>query len=304
MKVLPRVEDVVVESLGDEKIEKQIYSDGSYGIRKGDKVTRYFKNGAVAQYIYNDEHKCFAIHSSTGPHGEKFEWHRNGALKREQYRCGLVFEYDEYARKIYAKFTDDVECRWYRENLGSPAENHLWDRPSVDEISKTVNISNELTESLATTGKFFLEPADWEVPKDPPSYYKYPNGLERDGYENNSLRCMKYPDGSEYEWYQRFLRTDNFQLKRMKTSNGDEFSWNERGQIIHEKHPDGTERWWHDNEQMRAETLPDGTKTVYDEEGKIIYHATKGVEDTVVYLAEAHVREKKEKKLKNAPKIV
>ena len=44
---------------------------------------------------------------------------------------------------------------------------------------------------------------------------------------------------------------------------------------------------------MESEKLPDGTKTYYNDQGKVTYHATKGVEDTVLYVAKKHVAERR-----------
>gem|GEM_PF-4183786 len=54
----------------------------------------------------------------------------------------------------------------------------------------------------------------------------------------------------------------------------------------------GTYRRWYDNRQM-SEKLPDGTETHYNDQGQMTYHATKGVEDTVLYLAKKHVAERR-----------
>jgi len=77
--------------------------------------------------------------------------------------------------------------------------------------------------------------------------------------------------------------------------------------IISEELPDGTERKWDEYGKKISEKLPDGTEIRYDKRGKVTYHATKGKEDTVIYLAEQRVLEKMEKnkeKLIKAPKVV
>ena len=55
----------------------------------------------------------------------------------------------------------------------------------------------------------------------------------------------------------------------------------------------GTYRRWYGNGQMAFEKLPGGTKTHYNDQGKVTYHATKGVEDTVLYLAKKHVAKRR-----------
>ena len=248
MRILPQVVDVVTESIEDTEIEKQLYFDDSFGTKQGNVVKRRFPNGAKAKYIYNDEYTCFAIDSAIGPHGEKFEWHKNGALKRSQHPNGLIFEYDEHEHMIYAKFTDDVECRWYRK-YQSPADNYLLKSPKYDEIADFLKNIDDLT-GRQVSGKFFLDPGDWDTLQDPPSYVKIPNEIERDCYENHSLKYAKYPDGSFYEWYKRRLETDKVQLKHAILPNGDEFEWNEKGQVIHEKHLNGDEFKWDDAGQL------------------------------------------------------
>lgn len=52
---LPRVEKIVDETIDGKLVQKQLYADGSYGIRDGSIVERYFPDGKKQTYKKSDE---------------------------------------------------------------------------------------------------------------------------------------------------------------------------------------------------------------------------------------------------------
>ena len=79
------------------------------------------------------------------------------------------------------------------------------------------------------------------------------------------------------------------------------------GKLAYKKEADGTEREWYENGAIKSVCSPDGTKIGYNHNNEVIYHATAGKEDTVVYLAKQRVessREKGMKQLEDAPRFV
>ena len=106
-----------------------------------------------------------------------------------------------------------------------------------------------------------------------------------------------FPDGTN----QTYIKSaDSFRLSTEVLPDGTKRGWYDNGYMRFEKFPDGTKREWYNNGHMKSENLPDGTRTIYNENRDVIYHATKGVEDTVLYLARKHVAERrleKEEKL-------
>ncbi len=103
-----------------------------------------------------------------------------------------------------------------------------------------------------------------------------------------------FPDGKEQTY---FLESAySFRLSRELLPDGTWRCWHENGQMKEELLSNGTRRWWYENGQMESEQLPDGTTSSYDSKGKMIYHATKGVEDTDLYVAKKRVAERRMKK--------
>lgn len=99
--------------------------------------------------------------------------------------------------------------------------------------------------------------------------------------DGKQVQKQIYADGTygilENDTVKRYLSNKTIQTYRL-SSETKEFI------LVTEKEPDGTLRQWHDNGQLEYEVIPNKTTTRYDKTGKIIYHATKGIEDTKKYL--------------------
>ena len=112
---------------------------------------------------------------------------------------------------------------------------------------------------------------------------KLPNGTYHSWYNDGQMKKEKLPGGTEREWY------DNGQVQKEKLPDGTEYVYYENGQMASEKLSDGAEYVYYENGNLKDAHFPDGTMIRGDEEGNVTYHATKGVEDTVVYLAKQRV---------------
>ena len=99
--------------------------------------------------------------------------------------------------------------------------------------------------------------------------------------DGKQVQKQIYADGSygilEDDTVKRYLPNKTIQTYKLSLETN-EFI------LVTEKELDGTLRQWHDNGQLEYEVIPDKTTTRYDKTGKIIYHATKGIEDTKKYL--------------------
>jgi YD repeat-containing protein len=187
---LPQAERIVTETIDGKQVQKQIYADGSYGIRDGNAIKRFFPDGKKQTYV--SPYGAFILRSESLPDGTERKWNWKGQM--------------EWERR-----SDGTWISWY--------------------------------------------------------------------YDNNKLFGEKRSDGTEHEWY------DN-------------------GQMAREKLPDGTERKWDGNGQMVSEESPDGTRSLWTNTGRLIYHATKGVSDTFVYLAKERVEKKMNEQMNKYAKKV
>ncbi len=99
--------------------------------------------------------------------------------------------------------------------------------------------------------------------------------------DGKSVQKQIYADGSygipEEDSLKRYFPNETIQTYQLSTETK-EFI------LISEKLSDGTIRHWYDNGQLEYEVIPGKTTIRYNKTGKIIYHATKDIEDTKKYL--------------------
>ena len=75
---LPRVERIVTETIDGKQVQKQIYADGSYGVRDGDSVERYFPDGKRQTYIKSAD--SFRLSKEVLPGGTKTYYNDQGKV--------------------------------------------------------------------------------------------------------------------------------------------------------------------------------------------------------------------------------
>ena len=195
---LPKAKRVSKEIIDGKEIEKEFYGDGSYGVRNGDEMTRYFPDG-----------------------------------KEQTYRRGFI---------VGEKLPNGVERRWRHGDL---------------------------------------------------TYEKLADGSSRSWGPNGRQWARRLSDGTRRTWYD-----DGKNLESEELPDGTFRKWYRNGQIEGERLPGRSTCRWYENGQMKSEELPDGTQTRYNRKGKIIFHATKGVEDTAEYIIGQKI-EKVHKRLKD-----
>ena len=112
MEILPRVEKMVTEEVDGKQVQKQIYDDGSYGIRHGNEIVRYFETGVKQFYKLSDE-KLFMLRQEERPDGSEYKWHDNGRMKSKKLSDGSFYEYYRSEAMASRKLPDGTEHEWY-----------------------------------------------------------------------------------------------------------------------------------------------------------------------------------------------
>jgi len=122
------------------------------------------------------------------------------------------------------------------------------------------------------------------------------------GIRDDSHVIRYFPNG-KLQTYRPIDGT--FILKEESLPDGTFRNWHNNGQIEIEhsvflKH----RREWYENGSLSAEYFPDYTGIMYDKHGKIIYHETETIKDTVVYLAKERVEKKMNEQMNKYAKKV
>ncbi len=233
---LPKAKRVSKEIIDGKEIEKEFYGDGSYGVRNGDEMTRYFPDGKEQTY-----RRGFIVGEKL-PNGVERRW-RHGDLTYEKLADGSSRSWGPNGRQWARRLSDGTRRTWYDDGK---------------------NLESE----------------------------ELPDGTFRKWYRNGQIEGERLPGRSTCAWYK------NGQMESEYLSDGTFHAWYGNGQMAAERLPDCSERRWYENGQMKSEELPDGTQTRYNRKGKIIFHATKGVEDTAEYIIGQKI-EKVHKRLKD-----
>lgn len=127
-------------------------------------------------------------------------------------------------------------------------------------------------------------------------YEKLPDGTIRTWYENGQMEMEKLPDGTQREWYA------DGKMSKAKLPDNTLLEWDHYkkafgvgGRLKNEKINRILMREWHDNGLLAYARSPGGKEIKYDRLGKVIYHATKGKEDTEEYLAKMRSARRQER---------
>lgn len=123
-------------------------------------------------------------------------------------------------------------------------------------------------------------------------FEKLPDGTTRSWYENGQMEIEKLPDGTERWWFA------DGKMSKAKLPDNTILEWDHYkksfgigGKLKNEKINKILTREWYENGQLAYARSPAGKEIKYDRLGKVIFHATKGKEDTEAYLAK--IKEKK-----------
>ena len=112
MEILPHVEKMVTEEIGGKQVQKQIYADGSYGIRNGNEIMRYYESGIKQLYKLSDAN-LFILRQEERPDGSEYKWHDNGQMRSKKLPDGSYYDYYRSGAMASRKLSDGTEHEWY-----------------------------------------------------------------------------------------------------------------------------------------------------------------------------------------------
>ena len=206
-------------------------------------------------------------------------------LLREEFANGNIVEYyaDRHEKiKKSEKLEDGVVRSFYRD--GTLMAEIFQDGYEVGYYQindKKVKKSEKLTDGTERT---YYENGQLEKEK-------LTDGTERTYNGNGQLEKERLTDGTERTYYEDGIK------KTEISPNGEVKEWDNKGNIIHEEYLSSPEVTTYITNRGNMAYATSRTKNVvdykYDADGKLIYHAVNGVEDTVSYLAKQKVAAKR-----------
>ncbi len=245
-------------------------------IPTGSTVHRWYENGTMSYEKLPDGTKREWYGngkpaSEELPNGTKREWHENGTLSCEVLPDGSEHRWHSDGTLRFEKLNgimvyNDMVCDLNEIECGERKDDYL-DLPDG---------------SLRWVGEYDENDVYKELADGTMCWYDKDTGETKD---------ERMPDGTVRGYY-------HGKLEYEQLNNGTMRWWDINGCKRREVLHDGTKYSWHGNGQLEFEKLPDGTSTRYNKAGEIIYHETKGVEDTNTYLNLQRVKNKKAEQLK------
>lgn len=110
---LPQIAQIVEDTIDGKKVQKRIYIDGSYSLREGNEITRYFKNGR--QLTYRPAKGGFILREEKRPDGTKRDWYENGQMEREILPDGTWYHWHKNGQMSHENLSNGI-CRMWYEN--------------------------------------------------------------------------------------------------------------------------------------------------------------------------------------------
>ena len=108
---LPQAEKTQIRTIKGDKVQKQTYADGSYGILAHNKVKRYFPDGKQQTYV--NKNGDFILETQTLPNGTKREFYENGNLSDEYLPDGTQRHWYQSGQLQWQTLPNGTYCRWY-----------------------------------------------------------------------------------------------------------------------------------------------------------------------------------------------
>lgn len=154
-QTLPKVEKIVTETIDGKQVQKQMYADGSYGIRNNEIVTRYFDDGKAQTYLLKDNK--FILKFENLSDGTKREFYDNGKVRHEQFPDGTKRDWhingNNLHLKVYEHLSDGTERSWYLLN-GYKAVEKFPDGTETRYDEKSGKITYHATKGVEDTAKY------------------------------------------------------------------------------------------------------------------------------------------------------
>jgi len=140
---LPEIEKTVKETIEGKEVEKEIYGDGSYGIRNGNEIKRYFPDDKSKEQTYVFLTGYYYLAEEKLSDGTVREWFDDGQISHEKLPDGTETKYD-FNGEIRYHATDGVEdTKEYRiaqrvKNRKQQVLDKLKDKPKLQNVIEKV----------------------------------------------------------------------------------------------------------------------------------------------------------------------
>ena len=109
---LPEIEKTVKETIEGKEVEKEIYGDGSYGIRNGNEIKRYFPDDKSKEQTYVFLTGYYYLAEEKLSDGTVHRWYSNGLSSLEKLPDGTVREWFDDGQISHEKLPDGTETKY------------------------------------------------------------------------------------------------------------------------------------------------------------------------------------------------